>query len=304
METALRGVMAALVTPLDERRRLDGDGLDRLLAHILAHPVSGICPAGSTGEGPLLDRATRVALTTGVVDACPPGVAVIPAAAGVSAGSTLADIEAYAKAGATAALVALPSYYPLSAAGVAAFYQQVADSAALPIVLYNIPVFTKVAIPVHVVAELASHDRVLGIKDSSRDVEYFSSVLAATAAHHRFATFTGSDSLLLPSVILGGAGVIAGSVNLVPGLVTELYAETTAGHLEEARVLQRRLLAVNATARQAGSPAGWKASLQLSGVCAAHSAAPGEEAGAAVVDRLAEELAALDVLAVATPAAQ
>lgn len=300
--SALGGVMAALVTPLDENRRLDRDGLDRLLAHILAQPVAGICPAGSTGEGPLLDRATRAELTRRVAEATGPRVPVITATAGVSADSTLADIDAYAAAGATAALVAPPSYYPLSPTGVAAFYERVADAAALPILFYNIPVFTKVALPVPVVADLAAHDRVLGIKDSSRDMEYFSSVLSATASQDNFAVFTGSDTLLLPSVAMGAAGTICGSANLVPDLVTGLFAAAQEGRLDDARRLQRRLHAIISASRKVGSPAGWKAALELAGICSARTAAPGQEADPEAIHQLGNELVALEALAEPTPA--
>lgn len=291
----LGGVMAALATPLDSDGQLDHSGLDCLLTHILARPVTGICPAGSTGEGPLLGRSVRAELTSAVAATCPPGVEVIPASAGVSVESTTADIDAYAEAGATAVLVPPPSYYPMSPGAITAFYRAVVERAALPVVLYNIPAMTKVALPVPVVAELAVDTRVIGIKDSSRDMEYFSFLVAATERSPEFAVLTGSDTLLLPSTLIGGSGTIAASVNLVPGLVTDLYQATVVRHLHQARLDQQRLLAIVAACRRPGSPAGWKAALHAAGLCGLSMAAPGSEADAESIERLTVELEDLGV---------
>lgn len=146
-------VMAALATPFDDAGKIDTVSLARLVAHILAGGADGLCPAGSTGEGPLLSRATRVYLLEAVVDNAPAGTAVIPATLSVNPDETLADIEAYTNAGATAVLVPPPFYYPLGDGPVADFFGYLAKRSALPILLYNIPAMTKVSISPSVVAE-------------------------------------------------------------------------------------------------------------------------------------------------------
>src|SRR5581483_3085449 len=107
-----------------------------------------------------------------------------------------------------------PFYYPLSDDGVRQVYVALAEDSPLPIVLYNIPVFTKVPLSPAVVGWLADHPAVIGIKDSSRDMEYQQQVLAATREAD-FAVVSGTDSLLVASLTMGAAGAIAGSVNLV-----------------------------------------------------------------------------------------
>jgi 4-hydroxy-tetrahydrodipicolinate synthase len=131
-----------------------------------------------------------------------------------------------------------------------------------------------VGIPAQAAGELARHENIIGIKDSSRDLEYAQAVLGACAGVPDFAVLTGSDTLLLATVVIGGRGAIAGSANLVPELGVALYEATTAGDWPRARDLQWRLFEVVSAARAAGFPYGWKAALELAGVCAAYPAPP------------------------------
>lgn len=295
--SSLSGVMPALITPLDSGDRLDRPGLDRLLAHVLSVPLSGVSPCGSTGEGPLLGRAARVETVRAAAGQMGPGQWLVPGVAAVNAATALEEIEAYAQAGASAALVAPPWYYPLGDGEVVEFFGSVADRAALPILLYNIPAMTKVAIPVGAISQLAGHARVIGIKDSSRDFEYFQAVVAATAAADDFAVLTGTDTMLVASLLAGGSGTIAASVNIVPSLVQEVYELTCSGRAEEARSPQERLTAVVSAARREGFPRGWKAAAEALGLCDRRTARPLRPADDAGVERLSGELRRLGVLA-------
>ncbi len=280
-------VMAALATPLEPSGRLDVAGLGRLVGHILAGGADGLCPAGSTGEGPLLSRETRVELVRAVSGMSPAGTPIIPGTLSVNPEATLADIDAYADAGATAVLVPPPFYYPLDDGAVADFYVYVAERSALPVLVYNIPSMTKVSVAPAVTAELAYHPRIAGMKDSSRDMEYFSAVSARTAGSDSFCLLTGSDTLLSASLGAGGQGTIAASVNLVPSLVRSLYDASISGDVA-ARDLQARLAEVVFACRRPGFPAGWKAALKLAGLCDATLAAPlreATEAASATLDR-------------------
>ena len=292
------GVLPALATPMDSGGELDRSGLDRLLDHVLAHPVTGIAPTGSTGEGPLLSRQARVAVAARVAERAGVGRAVVPAVVATTADDVQADLEAYAEAGAHAALVGTPFYYPMDAAAVARWFTGVADRSPLPMLLYHIPSMTKVRIPADVAGELATHPRIVGMKDSSRDFEYFQSVLAATDGL-QFGLLTGSDTLLLASGLLGGAGTIAASVNLVPGLVTSLWSAVQARDLEQARSIQFRLQAVVEAARRAGGPPGWKAALELAGICGARAANPNTGITEAARLQLRDDLDRLGVLTAA-----
>ncbi|MCL4552230.1 MAG: dihydrodipicolinate synthase family protein, partial [Candidatus Marsarchaeota archaeon] len=268
---------------------------ERMLERLLSHALSGICPVGSTGEGPLLDRDSRVQMTSIVSSLIPPGVWNIPAVITNTLGDALADIETYADSGADAVLVTTPFYYQHSPFAVARWYETVAERSLLPILLYNIPSFTKISISPDVVASLARDSRVIGMKDSSRDLEYFETILDVTRGMP-FSLLTGSDTLLLASGILGGSGTIAASVNLVPEIVTALWNAVLAEEWQIARELQSRLMAIVSVCRRAGFPSGWKAALFLQGLCSAHTAFPNPTLSGSGLESLAMELESVGVV--------
>lgn len=285
----LSGVMAALATPLDAQRKLDIRGLHKLLDKITSNSVSGICPAGSTGEGPLLPRDFRVSITSEVSKRLGPNIWNIPATVSTTVDDTITDIKAYADVGATAVLVTVPYYYPLSSAAVLNWYEQILENTPLPILIYNIPQFTKVSIAPSIVEQLARNEMVIGMKDSSRDFEYFQSVLNITSGS-QFSLLTGSDTMLLSSGMVGAKGTIAASVNLVPELVCALWDAILNGDWESGHELQSRLMEVVLICRKYGFPAGWKAALSLVGLCSAQVASPNLPIGPFDCQHLSVEL--------------
>src|ERR1700674_561947 len=168
----LRGVLPALATPLKEDREVDGPAIERLVEHVLAGGVHGLLALGSAGETASLDEASRRAILGGVVEAAHGRVPVICGVARTDLAATRAELKAAASLGADAALVAPPFYYPMDQASVLAFYRELADSSPLPLLLYNIPQYTKVTAEPATVATLGREGAIKGIKDSSRDFEY------------------------------------------------------------------------------------------------------------------------------------
>jgi len=285
------GAMVALATPVHADGTLDEAGLERLVQRVVAGGVDGISPVGSTGEGALLTRAQRQDVCRRVRALAPPGMPVIPGLPLITLREGPDELKGLAEAGATAALVAAPFYYPLSDSGVLRVYETLADQSPLPLVLYNIPVYTKITIAPEVVGRLAAHPAIAGIKDSSRNMEYHEQVIYATAGAE-FGVLTGSDTLLVASLTLGTAGTIAASANLVPELTTGVCRAVAAGRAAEALSLQQRLTRIVTACRRGYAPAGWKAALEIAGVCAAHPVPPGTPLSAGDRAELAELLAA------------
>jgi dihydrodipicolinate synthase/N-acetylneuraminate lyase len=188
-------------------------------------------------------------------------------------------------------LVAAPFYYPLSDTGVLRTYETLADHSPLPLVLYNIPVYTKITIAPAVAGRLAAHPAVAGIKDSSRNMEYHLQLIYATA-DAEFSVLTGSDTLLVASLTAGAAGTIAASANLVPELTSGVCRAVAAGQTAEALRLQQRLTRIVTACRRGYAPAGWKAALEIAGVCAARPVPPGTPLSADERAALAADLAA------------
>jgi len=293
------GVIAALLTPVDQAGRVDHGALRQLVGRLLGRGVTGISPLGSTGEGYSLDLDQRLAVVDTVAASVPPGTPVIPGLFAHNHEQAVAEIAAYADHGGTAVLAAPPAYYPLTPAEQRGYFERLADATALPLVIYNIPVFTKIVIDPSVAAELAAHPRVAGLKDSGRDLDYAARLLDAVAAVGTdaadFSLLTGTDSMLVSYLLAGARGTICANANIVPETVRAAYDAALAGKLDEALRHEARLRAVQA-AIPAGSTASYKAALAAAGVGERWLVPPRLPLTDAQNARLVDRLTALDVL--------
>jgi 4-hydroxy-tetrahydrodipicolinate synthase len=296
----LDGVIVALLTPVDQVGRVDHGALRQLVERLIDRGVAGVSPLGSTGEGYSLGLEQRLAVVDTVARSVPAGTPVIPGVFAHNHDQAVAEIAAYADHGGTAVLVAPPSYYPLSAAEQEGYFSRLADATALPLVIYNIPVFTKIQIAPAVAARLASHPRVAGLKDSSRDLGYAAELLDAVAAAGPaaagFSVLTGTDSMLVAYMLAGARGTICANANVVPELVLAVYDAVRAGKLDDALRHEARLRAVQAALRIGPSPAAYKAAIAKAGVGQPWLVPPRLPLTETETARLVERLTALDVL--------
>src|SRR5258708_4932865 len=263
----LRGVLPALVTPLHRDGGVDEPAMQRLVEHVLAGGVHGLLALGSTGEVASLGDAARRKVVSAVVKAAAGRVPVLCGVAQSRLADAIADVNVAAELGAAAVLVAPPYYYPIDQPTVLSFYRTLAKTSPLPILVYNIPQNTKVVAEPATVAALAHEGSVVGIKDSSRDFEYFESVCVATRDLPDFRIFTGSDTMLLASLAMGGAGTICGGANVAPGWVVRIFDDFERGDLEAARAHQDLLIQLIQAVRPGVFPSGIKSALHLQGLC-------------------------------------
>lgn len=267
--TALEGVIVALITPVNRAGRVDHGALRELVERLTSRGVTGVSPLGSTGEGYSLGLDQRLAVVDTVAKAVPAGTPVIPGVFAHNHEQAVAEIAAYAEHGGTAVLAAPPGYYPLRPAEQEGYFTRVADAAALPLVLYNIPVYTKIQIAPEVAAALAKHPGVAGLKDSGRDFGYAARLLdavAAAGAAADFSVLTGTDTMLVPYLLAGARGTICANANVVPELVLAVYDAVKAGKLDDALRSEVRLREVQAALGTGMPPAAYKAAVASSGV--------------------------------------
>lgn len=189
----IEGIFAAITTPFYPDERVYFRKLEANVARYSRSLLSGLIVLGSTGEAAELDDAeTREVLRIAAEAAAPEKVLV----AGIgreSVKATLDLAEAAAAAHYDAVLIRTPTYYAplMTDEAVAAYFRAVADRSPLPVVLYNIPRFAPYAIPVALVSELAQHPNIIGIKDSSGDLDNLKAILEATrSAPRRTVTVT------------------------------------------------------------------------------------------------------------------
>jgi dihydrodipicolinate synthase/N-acetylneuraminate lyase len=288
----LTGVLPALISPLLGDGRVDEPAVIRLVDHVIDGGVDGLLALGSTGETASLDETARRTMLSNVVAAAAGRVPVVCGVAQSHLSAARAEVEAASRLGAAAALVVPPFYYPIDQTTVLAFYRRLAADSPVPILLYNIPQFTKVVAEPATVATLAREGTIAGIKDSSRDFEYFEGVCIATRALPNFRIFTGSDTMLLASLAVGGAGTICGAANVAPSWVVRIYKEFTRGDLVAAQAGQDALYQLVMALRGGVVPAAIKSACHLLGLCEPWCAAPvqalDDQSEAKLRDRLEE----------------
>lgn len=290
----LRGVMVALVTPLLADGAIDHAALSRLIERACSAGINGLCPVGSTGEGPHLSAAQRLEVINRVLQEVGTAKPVIPGIACTDIDSARRQLDGCANAGALAALVAPPFYFSLSRQAVEDFFVRLADCSPLPILLYHIPQFTKAALPLESVLALSSHPRIAGIKDSSRDFEFYQAL--AGAALKEFSVLTGTDTMLLASLMAGGDGSIAASANVAPEWSVKLLQAVRASDWPVARELQLNILSLVTACRKGSFPSGWKAALEIAGVCNRHTVPPTPPLTSKMFDELRAEMVRLRVV--------
>jgi dihydrodipicolinate synthase/N-acetylneuraminate lyase len=293
----LEGVIVALLTPVDRAGRVDHGALKEHVERLTDRGVTGVSPLGSTGEGYSLGLDQRLAVIETVAAAVPAGTPVIPGMFAHNHEQAVAEIAGYADRGATAVLAAPPGYYPLSPAEQQGYFGRLADATALPLVIYNIPVFTKISIDPGVAAALAAHPQIAGLKDSGRDLDYAARLLDAVAAAGGaagFSVLTGSDTMLVSYLQHGARGTICANANIVPEVVRAAYDAVLAGRLDDALGHEAMLRAVQACL-PAGSTAAYKAALAATGIGERHLVPPRLSLTDEESDRLVARLTALGV---------
>jgi len=231
------GVLPAIITPFfrDSSMSLDLEGLESNIESLLQRGVHGIVPCGSTGESATLtfeEHETVIAKTVEVVDGR------VPVLAGTGSNSTAEAMRltrSAKDAGADGALIISPYYNKPNRSGLIKHFTKLADL-DLPIVIYNVPGRTAQNLQPDLVAELAEHPNIVGIKEASGDITQISRIIEETQDED-FSVLSGDDAMTLPILAIGGAGVISVAANIVPGLMVEMYESFSAGDLAHAQDL-------------------------------------------------------------------
>ncbi len=230
------GNMVALVTPF-RNGSLDLDAMAGLIDHMLSRSISAVVPCGTTGESPSLSHEEHDQVVAFVTEAVNGRVPVIAGAGSNSTSEAVRLTKAAEKAGATAVLSVNPYYNRPSQSGLFAHFSAVADCSALPVVLYNIPGRTGVALSMDTIAKLAEHPNIQAIKDATGTVEN----ITPTRDCCDLAILSGDDSLTLPMLSLGAVGVVSVLSNLLPEQMSNLVQTARENDLAGARKIHERL---------------------------------------------------------------
>ena len=272
LRNKIRGVIPAMVTPMDEHGEVDEDGL-RQLTQILIHAeVDGLFPLGSIGEGPKLDRKERMKVIEIVMDEVKNDIIVLPGTGGITTKRALQFTEDAKQLGATAGLIHPPWYFHPSDEALVRHYRRIAEQTDFPIVLYNIPSFVGYSISQEVVVEASKVENIVGIKDSSARMLYYQQLMDITPED--FNVIQGYGSLFLPSLIIGGTTTLCGEANILANDMVIMYNAFLKGDLDTAKGAHYRLVKLSSVIGYGTFPVGVKEAMNIIGLPGGYTREP------------------------------
>lgn len=233
----LSGTITALVTPFARDGSVDYGALRALVEEQTAAGVDGICSVGTSGESPTLTHEEHHRMIEKTIEFSAGKCTIV---AGTGANSTAEALSltraAIACGGADACLQVTPYYNKPNPEGLYRHFMSVADL-GLPVILYNVPGRTGREIPLSVVKRLAAHPNVVAIKEAAGSVDRVSAVRDAAPG---LTVLSGDDSLALPMIAVGAAGVISVASNVIPREMGDMVRKALAGDFVGARAIHER----------------------------------------------------------------
>ena len=235
-------MLTAMITPMTADGGVDYDGAARLATYLVDEMRNdGLVISGTTGESPTTTDAEKERLLRAVIEAVGDRAAVV---AGVGTNDTAHTCELARQAeqaGADALLVVTPYYNKPAQDALAAHFTSVADSTELPVIVYDVPHRTAVAVATDTLIRLAQHPRIVAVKDAKGDIAASSQVLA----HTDLAYYSGDDPMTLPLLAIGGIGIISVTAHVVGDRIIEMISAFANGRNAEASKLHLSMLPVN-----------------------------------------------------------
>ena len=237
---AIAGLFAAVATPIHGDGRVDVATLDRLVDFLVEAGVSGICLAGATGEYPHFETADRKAVIRRAAGRLPRDRALLVGIGGPSIRHTIELGETALQSGSRGLLVPMPMFFRYEQEDLAAFSTHVSGALRGPCLLYNLPDFTNGLAPETIVGLLRDAEFIVGIKDSSGQLEHLTAFADARNGEP-WTLLVGDDRALLKGLQAGWDGSISGVAGFCPELLVALYRSHVEGHADEAVRLQALL---------------------------------------------------------------
>jgi 4-hydroxy-2-oxoglutarate aldolase len=290
VRTRLAGIFAPIPTTFDDRGEVDRRAIAGNVARWMATPLTGLLALGSNGESALLDEAEADAVVDAVRAAVPADRVCLVGVGRESTRQTVAASRRAAAAGADAVLVRPPSFFKtqMTADALYAHFVAVADASTAPILLYNLPGVTGFALTVPLVTRLAGHPNIIGIKETSPELER----LGQFAMLGGFRVLSGWAPVVFPAMAAGASGGILAVANVLPDACMALHGHARAGRADRALEVQRAITPLAQLVSSIHGVPGLKAALEMLGYHGGAVRAPLLPASKAVRDEIAAALAA------------
>jgi 4-hydroxy-2-oxoglutarate aldolase len=284
------GIYTPLATPFAADGSLDSRALARNVEKYLRSPLTGLVVLGSNGEAPQLEEYEADLAIKSVRDAMPKDRPLLAGAGRESTAATISATERAAKIGVDAVLVRTPAFYKgqMTTAAFVTHYTQVADRSPVPVLLYNVTIYTGVNLLPEAVGILSQHPNIVGIKETNSDMVQFGEYLARAA--DGFTVLAGSGATYFSALMLGAQGAILAVAGVAPDLCVQIFTAVRDGRIDQARKMNRQLAPLSKLVGATHGVPGLKAALTLLGFEGGLPRPPLQPVGQQAIDSIRQEL--------------
>jgi 4-hydroxy-tetrahydrodipicolinate synthase len=259
----LKGCGTALVTPFKEDLSIDEEALRGLVEFQVSEGIDFLVPCGTTGESVTLSADEQRRVVEIVLQSAQGRVQVIAGAGGNNTAHVIELARQYEQMGVRGLLSVTPYYNKPNQEGLYQHFRAIAEATQLPVIVYNVPPRTAVNILPGTIARLSQIPNIVGVKEASGDISQVAEIFSLVDGG--FKVFSGDDSITLPVVALGGAGLISVAANEAPRQMTALTRAALENDWDEARRLNRELFPLMKANFIDTSPGPVKAALAMMG---------------------------------------
>ena len=262
---AIKGIFPALVTPFEPDGAVSLRGVRENICRYNETAVAGCVVLGSTGESVMLSREAADSVLAASIEVAAPAKLLIAGTGAESTSETIARTRRAAELGYAAALVKTPYYYKpvYKAETYIRHYRAVADASPIPVLLYSVPQFTGITLETPEILTLAAHPNIVGIKDSSGNIQRAAEIVAG--ARPDFQVLTGGAAVIYPALAVGARGAILALAAALPEKCAELFLLFQSGRHEQAKALQLELAVASKRIVSEQGIAGVKYAMDLRG---------------------------------------
>ncbi len=240
MRNSWGGCGTALVTPFTTSGALDEAAVRRLTRRQIDGGIHFLVPCGTTGESPTLSDTERQRVVEIVVDEAAGRIPVLAGAGGHNTREVIGLAREMERVGASGLLSVAPYYNKPSPEGMYQHFRSIAESTALPVIVYNVPGRTGCNIDVATLVRLAAIPNIVGVKEASANMTQMCEICRASPSD--FIVLSGDDAFTLPLMAVGGKGVISVAANEAPTEMAQMVEAAERGDFRAARALHTRLL--------------------------------------------------------------
>jgi len=274
MSINLNGLLLPITTPFTADEAIDLAGLTANIKKWTEAGVDGFVVLGSTGERVNLDEGEYVQVIEALRAAVPKTLTFIVGAGQQSTRGTVNEIKRAAAAGAEAVLVITPSFYKsaITQKALVKHYRALADASTVPVILYSMPDLTGIRIEPETAARLSEHQNIIGMKDSSNDIEKFGETV--NLAGKNFAMMIGNGTVFSEALRAGARGGILAVGCAVPDLCLEIYRAFQSDDVARASALQEKLTPLARAVTKTYGVGGLKTAMEMAGYVGGSVRAP------------------------------